>query len=185
MSNVDVAALLDTNAAERLHIGGLEAKPGWQILNAQPGGHVDIVADLRDLSSLPDQAFDVVYASHTLEHLGYQRELPHALGALHRILRPGGRLMLSVPDLDTLCRLYTHEALSAQDRFHVMRMMFGGQMDEYDYHFVGLNFESLADFLLAAGFAQVTRVDELGVFQDSSTLDFRGVKISLNVVAVK
>jgi predicted SAM-dependent methyltransferase len=127
----------------------------------------------------------MVYASHILEHLGYQTDLPHVLGEVARILKPGGRLFASVPDLETLCRLFLHEELDMQARFQVMRMMFGGQVDAYDFHFVGLNDELLASFLQDARFSQVYRVPDFGIFDDTSKMRFGGIPISLNMVAVR
>jgi predicted SAM-dependent methyltransferase len=146
---------------------------------------VDHVGDVSDLSQFADQSFDAVYTSHTLEHLGYQRALPRALAGIHRILRPGGKLFASVPDLDTLCRLYLHEDATPADRFHIMRMMFGGQIDQHDFHFVGLNAEFMVSFLSDAGFKDLHKVSEFGIFDDTSSQRFAGVLISLNVVATR
>jgi predicted SAM-dependent methyltransferase len=66
-----------------------------------------------------------------------------------------------------------------------MRMAFGGQMDEFDYHYVGLSYEILTRYLLNAGFSRVERVKSFGLFDDSSLIDYRGEPISLNVVAYK
>jgi predicted SAM-dependent methyltransferase len=65
-----------------------------------------------------------------------------------------------------------------------MRMMFGGQMDEHDLHKTGLNWEFLAGYLAAAGFVDVARVAEFGLFPgDCSSLCYAGRMISLNVTA--
>jgi predicted SAM-dependent methyltransferase len=182
---LDPSTLLALPGSDWLNIGGTENKAGWKILNIQPGAHVDHVGDVRDLSQFSDQSFDVVYASHVIEHLGYQRDLVRGLGEVRRILRPGGKFFVSVPDLDTLCRLFVHEKASAQDRFQVMRMMFGGQMDDHDFHYVGLNAEMLANFLGRAGFSRSFRVPEFRLFDDTSAMQFGGVPISLNVIAIR
>jgi len=182
---VDVSGILALPGEAWLNVGGTARKPGWKVLNIQPGDCVDYVGDVRDLSQFADGSWDVVYASHTLEHLGYQRQLPAAITGIHRILRPGGKLFVSVPDMDTLCRLFVHEDASVKDRFHIMRMMFGGQMDEHDFHFVGLNAEFLASFVFGAGFRELHRVPEFKIFGDTSSLEYAGVLVSLNVVATK
>lgn len=42
------------------------------------------------------------------------------------MLKPGGRLHASVPDLNILCRIFIHPSLDEAGRFHIMRMMYGG-----------------------------------------------------------
>jgi predicted SAM-dependent methyltransferase len=168
----------------RLHIGGLEVREGWRILNAQPGPAVDYVGDCTDLSRFPDASVEAIYASHVLEHLGYQRDLPRALREFRRVLMPGGVAMIAVPDLENLCRLFLDPRVDpGQERFEVMRMMFGGQLDEFDFHRVGLTFEFLGSFLRQAGFSSVERVDDFGLFADASVFECAGVRTSLNVVA--
>jgi len=172
--------------ARRLHIGGTVAREGWEILNAIPAEWVDHVGRAEDLSRFQDGTFLEVYASHVLEHLGYQSALPVALSEWFRVLAPGGRLMVSVPDMDTLCELYSRrDSLGPQDRFAIMRMMFGGQVDSYDFHCVGLNEELLASFLIDAGFVEIKRIDDFGLFRDCSTLAFAGRPISLNLEAFR
>jgi predicted SAM-dependent methyltransferase len=77
------------------------------------------------------------------------------------------------------------EHLTSAERFEVMQMMFGAQSDEYDYHKVGLNQDFLFRFLHRAGFRSAERVADLGCFDDTSCYRFKGVPISLNVIAYK
>jgi predicted SAM-dependent methyltransferase len=169
----------------KLHIGGCEKREGWMILDALPGPVVDHVGNCNDLSFLGDESCSEVYASHVLEHLAYNGEIQKALKGIHRVLKSGGRLRASVPDLETLCRLFLHPPLDINGRFHVMRMMFGGRSSEHDVHYVGLNFDFLGSFLHEAGFREIRRVPEFGLFNDTSNLRFAGVPISLNVEAWK
>ena len=46
----------------------------------------------------PDASFDRALCLDVLEHLAYE-EQPRALGELYRVLRPGGELFVSVPNL--------------------------------------------------------------------------------------
>lgn len=180
-----VAATPRTDGPLRLHIGGREKHPDWRIVNVIAGEGVDYVRSCTDLSVFGNGTVAEIYASHVVEHLGYQRDLLKALREFHRVLEPGGRLRVSVPDLQTLCELFLDPGLDANARFHVMRMMFGGQTDEADFHHVGLSEEFLAEFLRRAGFVSVARVERFGLFEDASALVFRGRPISLNVVAHK
>ena len=56
---------------------------------------VDVVGDAFDvLSSIPDSALAGVYSSHFFEHVGDVQKL---LTELARVIRPGGRLDITVP----------------------------------------------------------------------------------------
>jgi len=170
----------------RLHIGGETPAAGWEIMNITAGPHVDHSGNANDLSRFPDASFQEVYASHILEHLDYQNELLATLKEWHRVLRPFGTLYLSVPDLDILARLLLDkERLNVDDRFAVMRMMFGGHVGGQDYHGVGLNEDFLTYFLNEAGFALITKVDRFHMFDDTSSMEFKGEFISLNMTARK
>jgi predicted SAM-dependent methyltransferase len=169
----------------KLHIGGWEKRHGWAIVDALPGPIVDYVGNCKDLSFLASESCTEVYASHVLEHLGYNDDLVPTIKGIHRILKPGGRFRASVPDLEILCKLFLHPSLERADRFNIMRMMFGGRTTPYDVHYVGLSFEFLSGFLDEIGFREIRRVPEFGLFNDSSTLRYADVPISLNVEARK
>jgi predicted SAM-dependent methyltransferase len=170
----------------RLHIGGTVRVEGWEVLNAIAGPHVDHVGNAEDLSRFADGSFEVLYASHVVEHLDYRDKLLATLREWYRVLAPEGRVYVSVPDLDVLARLFVdRQRLSTDERFWVMRMMFGGHDNEYDYHVAGLNEEFLTRFLVDAGFGGVRRVKDFGLFKDTSALEFAGERISLNLIAQK
>lgn len=178
--------ILGDGVVRKLHIGGTVRAEGWEVLNAVPGPHVDHVGDAGDLSRFPDSSFGELYASHVAEHLDYQGELPAALKEWHRVLRPGGILYIGVPDLDVLAELFvSKDWLSLEERFFVMRMIFGGHVDKFDYHQVGLNQDFLAHYLAEAGFVDLRRVDNFGLFSDTSAMLFKGIPISLNLIARK
>lgn len=170
----------------KLHIGGKLRLDGWEVLNALPGDYVDHVGDARDLSRFADNTFEEIYASHIVEHFDYMGELENTLREWCRVLVPGGRVGISVPDLDVLARLFVQtEQMSFEDRFLVMRMMFGGHVNEYDHHKVGLGQDLLSGYLMLAGFTDIARVGAFGICDDSSNATFKGVPISLNVLAAK
>jgi predicted SAM-dependent methyltransferase len=168
----------------KLHIGSRIRMDGWKTFNIEAGPEVDYVGNLKDLSQFPTASIDTIYASHCLEHISYL-DLKGALKEWNRVLKPGAPVMISVPDLETLCQLFLKPSLYIGDRFRVMQAMFGGHLNQYDYHCVGLNLDFLGGYLLSAGFVRLKRVDDFHIFNDTSRLKIDGVPISLNVTALK
>eukprot|EP01034_Spumella_vulgaris_P022684 gene22684-28832_t len=174
-----------------LNIGGMKYNEGWLLVNSQADSYhfatnsrIDIQRHMHDLVGLPSHCVSAVYSSHTLEHNAFgDGSLEATLKEWYRVLRPGGLLMVSVPDLETLARMYLDPLLSAQ-RWMVTKMMYGAQFDEFDYHKVGFDLYTLTHFLEAAGFCRVERVGRFNLnFDDTSDMIFHGYFISLNVVA--
>jgi predicted SAM-dependent methyltransferase len=177
-----------TNSAPiKLHIGGTEPHSDWKILDIETRPEVDFIGNASDLSQFADNSITAIYASHVLEHFyyGLNNELIRTLREWHRVLEPEGKLFISVPDLKTLCWLYLNPNMMAQERHHLMRMMFGGHMNEYDVHKVGFDVETLAMYLAEAGFQQYEPVSEFGLFKDCSSLRVLDTLISLNVIVTK
>ena len=80
------------------HRGGRDAN--FPELVGEPHGpdaHVDLDLDRDGLRAFADGSFDGVVASHMIEHLANPVA---ALVEFWRVLRPGGRLVLLVPDRD-------------------------------------------------------------------------------------
>lgn len=171
----------------KLHLGGKEAHPDWKIVDIEERPEVDIIADAADLSQFLDNSVESIYASHILEHFHYglNNELLKTLSEWFRVLQPGGKLMVSVPNLQVLCWLYLNPALDLLQRHHVMRIMFGGHMNEYDVHRVGFDPETLASYLQEVGFIDCTTVDGFGLFSDCSNMRLLDTLISVNMMAAK
>ena len=168
----------------KLHIGGKEKKEGWSILNIQKNEGVDYVGDISDLSQFKDNSIDEIYASHVVEHIN-QKNISKTLSGIYRVLNDNGKFYVSVPDLDVLCRIFIEPKAPPKVKFHVMRMMFGGQIDEFDYHYFGWNYEFLNSYLNEAGFTKNERVKTFNIFNDTSSFAPYGPLISLNVIAYK
>lgn len=166
----------------KLNIGGTEQRDGWKIFNVNAGPHVDFVGDILDLSRFADGSVDEIYASHVLEHV-WLEQAKAVLRAFARILAPGGRLMLSVPDLPTLCRIYLDPRLSQKQSMQVMGMIYGAHLDEHDIHHAGYDETLMRAILTEAGFRRIRRVDDHGMFQDTSVLRIFDMPISLNIQA--
>ncbi len=172
--------------SRKLHIGGKVRADGWEVMNALPAPYVDHVCNANDLSRFGNNTFASIYASHVVEHFDYRGELQKTLKEWLRVLEPGGKLFASVPDLDILAKLLlTKNELTVNERFEVMRMIFGGHVDKYDYHLTGLNEDFMTIMLRNAGYVNIQRVGEFGLFDDTSAWKFKNVAISLNMSAEK
>jgi SAM-dependent methyltransferase len=71
----------------------------------------DILADLTDLSPIPDASADAVWAAHCVEHL-YEHQVKIALAEFRRVLREDGFVCVIVPDLQIVAQYV------AADRLH-------------------------------------------------------------------
>jgi SAM-dependent methyltransferase len=60
-----------------------------------------LIADLSDASEVPSDAFDCVICTQTLLLI---YDLRAAVNTLHRVLRPGGALLVTVPGISQICR---------------------------------------------------------------------------------
>jgi len=168
----------------KLHIGGKEIKDGWKILNIQKFDGVDYQGDISDLSQFEDNSIDEIYASHVLEHVP-KKKIMVTLKGVHRVLSTNGKFSISVPDMDILCKIFIDPNAPTKVKFHAMQMMFGAQIDEFDFHYFGWNLEFIRDFLFKAGFKKVDRVKSFSIFKDTSDYAPYGPPISLNVIAYK
>ena len=168
----------------KLHVGGHEKRDGWKILDIEARPEVDFVGDIANLDAFADESCSEIYCSHVLVRVS-QAQIFGTIGGLYRILAPGGRLYVSVPDLETLAWLFLNPGHDATARFQVMRRMFGAQSDEHDFHKVGLYFELMQAYLRDAGFSAIEHVQTFDLFDDTSTRTFDGNLISLNLIATK
>ena len=169
----------------KLHIGGWEAKKGWKILNIQKRDNVDFVGDISDLSQFKDNSISEVYASHVFEHVKYI-DVKKTLFGIYRILASGGKFYISVPNMNVLFRQFLEKKNQTKTKIKIMRMIFGGQIDEYDFHYFGWDFELLSGLLKNVGFEEIEKVEKFSIFtNDTSNEDIDGELISLNLIAKK
>ena len=145
-------------------------QPEWQQirLDINPAVQPDIIANLTDLSAVETNSMEAVYSSHNIEHL-YLHETVIALKEMHRVIRPGGFLLITLPDLQQVAQLVAQGKLSEEiyrspvGPITPLDMLYGHQAsvaegNTYMAHKSGFDKHSLSAALLNAGFneARVT-----------------------------
>jgi SAM-dependent methyltransferase len=103
----------------RLEIGCGEFRiEGFETLNIVPGREVDYIADASHTLPFKEGVFDLVYASHVLEHIPWYM-VEDALREWVRILKPEGRLEVWVPDGLKICRTLVEAEEHNVDHTHL------------------------------------------------------------------
>jgi ubiquinone/menaquinone biosynthesis C-methylase UbiE len=87
-------------------------KEGWRELRVDinPNVKPDIVASMLAMPMIAAASVDGVWSSHNIEHL-YAHEVPVALAEFLRVLRPGGVVLLTMPDLQRVAELIVQDKL--------------------------------------------------------------------------
>lgn len=103
--------------------------------NGGPPHPVDVVCDARHVT-LPDGCAELVYSQECLEHIPWG-EYQTVLQEWARLVQPGGRLRVEVPDFLAACRQVLETDTLEMDRA-IQQIIFGGQSNQYDFHYTGL-----------------------------------------------
>lgn len=146
-----------------LYVGGGASKlPIWYegctgvMLDIDPKLEPDILADMCDMGDIGQ--FDHVLSIHSLEHL-YPDDVPKALKEFYRVLKPGGTVLIFVPDLEGVSA--TNEVLyeSLGGPISGLDLIYGGRQlvaySRYMAHHTGFMSDTLQAAMEAAGFQNV------------------------------
>lgn len=124
--------------------------------------------DIDDLSGFfGDNSVDLIYCSHALEHLPYARAIK-ALSEWRRVLKPGKRAIILIPNLEALCRALINEnAYSVSDwewfhfclfgyqrssQIHTSKRTLDDEFDPGQVHMCGFTLRTLKHYSEKAGF---------------------------------
>lgn len=71
----------------------------------------DVLGTMTDMSDVQTGSVNAVFSSHNIEHL-YPHEVPVALGEFYRVLSPEGFVVITCPDLVSVCKLVADNKLT-------------------------------------------------------------------------
>jgi SAM-dependent methyltransferase len=125
----------------------------------------DIIGTIVDMSGVPGDSFDAVYSSHNLEHV-YPHEVPHVIREFSRVLNGDGFVVLTCPDLQTVCEAVVKDKLleplyiSPSGPIAALDVLFGHRPSlaagrHYMAHKCGFTYSVLANLFMAGGFPSV------------------------------
>lgn len=130
---------------------------GWSVvrLDIDPRTDPDIVGDMTKLGEVGP--FEAVACNNALEHL-YPHEVDRALREFHRVLVPGGTVVIQVPDLQDV---KPTEDLIPEIGLSGLHLMYGdpARLQEFPYmaHHSGFVENTLRRVMEMAGFKVTTK----------------------------
>lgn len=139
-----------------LGCGGLNI-PGMFNTDIDEWPGLDMVLDASKVPyPFDDETWDEIVNSHMIEHIEHDKILPMFREWL-RILKPGGKVFVDVPDLDEATRKYVAGDYSWDK---LLELIYGLQDErEHQRHLWGYSPESLKNLFHAAGFSKIEQVE--------------------------
>lgn len=176
----------------KLHLGCFNKKiHGFVNVDIRPDVNPDLVDDVFKLEKVLPNSIELIYCCHVLEHATRAGSL-EALERWHEVLKPGGILRLSVPDLEATFAAYFYH----KDLRLLQNMLYGSQKHPYDFHYTGWDFKTMKEDLESVGFVDI-RLWDWKTTKPHSYVDYysqayiphlnktTGKLMSLNVEATK
>jgi len=102
--------------------------------NGGPSHRPEVVCDARKIK-LNTHCADLVYSQECLEHFP-RKEYPKVLKEWSRLVKPGGRIWIEVPDFLACCQQVLSYDTLEMDRA-IQQLFYGGQVNEWDFHYNG------------------------------------------------
>lgn len=152
----------------RLDIGsGTAPLPGYQTVDPFMA-NADYQCNMWELPFDMDTV-DEIYSSHALEHVPRKRVIPTLL-EWKRVLKPGGTIVLRVPDLEWCCMHW----LSHQNTGWDMMVIFGNQNHPGEFHQTGFSEKILKMDFFTVGL-KITKFERLWT-HEQQTLSIEATK---------
>ena len=165
-----------------LHVGcgnNILPKP-FENLDVRDIEGVDHISKDFPLTQFEDGTFDLVYASHILEHHP-RNEVESVVSEWTRVLKVDGILRLSVPSFENAIKIYQETGKLE----NVIGPIIGGQTYEYEFHYCIFDNRTLTNLMKKCGltaihpwiYQRTTHTD----YWDFSQAETYDIQVSLNL----
>ena len=165
-----------------LHIGcgtNILPKP-FENLDGREFEGVDHVSSASDLKQFDDETFDMVYASHILEHHP-RNEVESVLKEWVRVVKVDGIVRISVPSFKSATQIYDKTGKLE----NILGPLSGGQTYDYEFHYCLFDERTLTALMKKCGLTAIhpwlytrTRHSDYWDFSQAVT---HGIHVSLNL----
>lgn len=145
-------------------------QPSWKELrlDINPEVFPDIIGSITNMKDIKDSSVDAVFSSHNIEHL-YPYEVTMALKEFFRVLMMDGFLVITCPDLQSVCELVAKDKLtetayvSPAGPIAPLDMLYGHRPslasgNHFMAHRCGFTQKVLIGTLQSAGFKQIASI---------------------------
>ena len=151
-----------------VHLGcGNALLRGWINLDCypptpQPGAEI-LTLDMRRGLPFVDESVAALFSEHFLEHLPFETVKSVILPHVRRVLQPGGRIRIGVPNGEYFVDQYlayrsgVQDALFESQRNGKTPMVMLNEIAHAYGHYFAYDFETLAQLLTDAGFVRIQR----------------------------
>jgi ubiquinone/menaquinone biosynthesis C-methylase UbiE len=116
-------------------------------------------ADLKaDVSSLPyaNETVEEIVAYHVIEHIN-PAHLQGTLNEWYRILKPGGKLAIEMPDILELCRHFIDAPMDGDfGKWRILNCIYGTTQIAHP-HLFGWFFEMICPLFATSGFKNIIK----------------------------
>lgn len=177
--------LKPANRPLRLNLGcGDKIIPEYvnvDVVESRKGQKPDVLCDLHHLAPFADNSVDEILSVHVVEHF-WRWEVRDILKEWVRVLKPGGRMILECPNLESACRhfLENTELHSREDQNGQRSMwVFYGDpawKDPYMIHRWGYTPDSLATLMKEAGLSDIKQEPAQFKLREPRDMRVTGVK---------
>lgn len=112
-----IQSYLNSQQVRKLQIGaGPNTLEGWLNTDELLTSRGVIYLDATKPLCFENSTFDYIFSEHQIEHLTYKEGLS-MLRECYRVLKPGGKIRIATPNLETLIGLHTPDKSELQQRY--------------------------------------------------------------------